>query len=84
VGQSFDTYAQDATVDTVFKLAARTEAGRDTDAYIAHCIATASPTYVLANRADGTVLVHSTYASPRPHRVEFGYVLARLWWGSGS
>ena len=81
-GPIFDTYAQDATVTRYLSWRPH-RSRKDTDAYIAHCIATASPTYVLANRADGTVLGAFDIRQPAPHRVEFGYVLARLWWGQG-
>jgi RimJ/RimL family protein N-acetyltransferase len=81
----FDTYAQDAEV-TRFLSWRPHRSREDTIAYIAHCIATpptVARTYVLTGRDDGTVLGAFDLRQPSPHRLEFGYVLGRPWWGQG-
>jgi ribosomal-protein-alanine N-acetyltransferase len=81
----FDRYAQDTEV-TRF-LTWRPHGGReDTAAYIAHCMAsppTTSRTYVLTSREDGSVLGGFDLRRSAQHRLEFGFVLARPYWGLG-
>jgi [ribosomal protein S5]-alanine N-acetyltransferase len=81
----FDAYAQDA--DVTRYLIWRPHQSRDeTDAYIARCLATpaeVSRTYVLADRANGSVIGAFDLRWPAPYRADFGYVLARKWWGQG-
>jgi ribosomal-protein-alanine N-acetyltransferase len=81
----FDTYAQDAEV-TRFLSWRPHQSRADTAAYIAHCIAappTVSRTYVLTSRENGTLQGALDIRRPARHRLEFGYVLGRPWWGQG-
>jgi ribosomal-protein-alanine N-acetyltransferase len=84
-GSIFDGYAQDTEVTRY--LTWRPHGCReDTAAYIAHCMATpptTSRTYALTRREDGSVLGGFDLRWPAPHRLEFGYVLARPYWGLG-
>ena len=84
-GQIFDAYAQDPEV-TRF-LTWRPHRSRDeTEAYIAHCAAApphAARTYVLTGREDHAVRGAFDLRREGPHRLGFGYVLARTWWGRG-
>jgi ribosomal-protein-alanine N-acetyltransferase len=83
-GPIFERYAQDPDVSRF--LTWRPHHSRaDTDAYIGHCLATppeTARTYVLVdgeNRVCGALdLRHAS-----GYRLEFGYVLARSWWGRG-
>jgi len=81
----FDGYARDGEVTRY--LTWRPHGSRaDTAAYIAHCIDAPSPvarTYVLTSRDDGIVRGAFDLRLPAPHRLEFGYVLARPMWGQG-
>ena len=81
----FDAYAQDAEV--VRFLTWRPHQSRDdTTAYIAHCLTTppgTGRTFVLTGREDGSVRGAFDLRWPAPYRMEFGYVLARRWWGRG-
>lgn len=81
----FDTYAQDEEV-TRF-LTWRPHQDRcETETYIANCLATPSHlarTYVLADHTDHAVLGAFDLRWAGSHRLEFGYVLARPWWGRG-
>jgi [ribosomal protein S5]-alanine N-acetyltransferase len=84
-GPIFEAYAQDAEV--VRFLTWRPHRGRaDTDAYIAGCIATppaVARTYVLTGGEDAGVRGALDLRRLAPHRLEFGYVPARRWWGQG-
>lgn len=58
----------------------------DTEAHIERCLAAepaALRSYVLAGRDDGQVRGAFDLRRPARHRIEFGYVLARQWWGRG-
>ena len=84
-GPIFDSYAQDEEV-TRYLVWRPHRTRTDTDAYIARCIATppaVARTYVLTGREDGTVRGAFDLRRPASHRFEFGYVLARNWWGQG-
>ena len=81
----FDTYAQDREV-TRFLTWRPHQRLSETEAYIAHCVATsplASRTYVLTGREDGAIRGAIDLRTAAPHSVAFGYVLARAWWGRG-
>jgi ribosomal-protein-alanine N-acetyltransferase len=81
----FDLYAQDAEV-TRYLTWRPHERREDTAAYIAACIASnpmISRTYVLTNRRDEAVVGGFDLRQPAPNRLEFGFVLARHWWGLG-
>jgi RimJ/RimL family protein N-acetyltransferase len=81
----FDTYAQDQAVTRFLTWRPHRTLG-DTEAYIAHCVASCphqSRTYVLAGREDTAVRGAFDLRFSAQHRVEFGYVLARSHWGKG-
>jgi [ribosomal protein S5]-alanine N-acetyltransferase len=84
-GPIFDTYAQDEAVTRY--LSWRPHRSRaDTDAYIALCVATpptVARTYVLVRGEDGAMVGSFHLRQPAPHRLAFGYVLGRPWWGLG-
>jgi [ribosomal protein S5]-alanine N-acetyltransferase len=81
----FQAYAQD--LEVVRFLTWRPHSSReDTNAYISHCIDTPPAigrTYVLTGRDDGMIRGAFDLRRPASHRLEFGYVLARRWWGQG-
>ena len=81
----FDGYAQDAEVTRYLSWRPhRSQAS--VDAYIAHCIdtpPTIARTNVLIGRDDGAIRGGVDLRRMAPHRLEFGYVLARAWWGRG-
>ena len=84
-GAIFESYAQDATV-TRFLTWRPHRSRSDTEAYVAQCIATppcVSRTYVLTNRNAGDLRGAFDLRRAAPHRLHFGYVLARTWWGQG-
>lgn len=81
----FDGYARDPEVTRYLTWCPhRTIA--DTEAYIAGCLAMrpdAARVYALTEH-DGDMLLGGLHLRrPAPHRVEFGYVLARPHWGRG-
>jgi RimJ/RimL family protein N-acetyltransferase len=81
----FDSYAQDPEV-TRFLTWRPHRTIEETESYIAHCLAaptTASRTFVLTGRDDGVVRGGFDLRHAEAHRMEFGYVLARRWWGQG-
>jgi len=81
----FEGYAQDAEV-TRFLVWRPHRDRAETEAYIARCLATPTNearTYVLTGRDDGRVRGALDLRWPASHRLEFGYVLARPWWGQG-
>jgi [ribosomal protein S5]-alanine N-acetyltransferase len=84
-GPIFNSYADDPEV-TRF-LTWRPHQGRsDTDAYIASSIATppeVARTYVLIDARNSAVKGAFDLRQVARYRVEFGYVLARAWWGQG-
>jgi ribosomal-protein-alanine N-acetyltransferase len=84
-GAIFARYAQDAAV-TRF-LTWRPHRSRvETDAYVAHCLATppdVARTYVVTDRQDDAVRGAFDLRCAEGHRLEFGYVLARACWGQG-
>jgi RimJ/RimL family protein N-acetyltransferase len=84
-GPIFDTYAQDAEV-TRYLSWRQHRTREETAEYIARCIATppsVARIYVLTGREDGLVRGAFDIRVPAPHRLEFGYVLGRSWWGRG-
>jgi ribosomal-protein-alanine N-acetyltransferase len=81
----FHTWAQDAEV-TRFVTWRPHRSREDTDAYITRCLATpptAARVYVLTGRDDGTIRGAFDLRQRAPHHLDFGYVLARAWWGHG-
>jgi ribosomal-protein-alanine N-acetyltransferase len=84
-GAIFDTYAQDQEV-TRFLIWRPHQHRGETDAYIAHCLATPpdiAQTYVLADVQNNTIRGALDLRQAGPHRLEFGYVLARPFWRQG-
>jgi len=58
----------------------------DTDSYIADCLSTPadkSRSYALIAREGGQLLGNFALRRPDLHRLDFGYVLARQYWGRG-
>ena len=81
----FHTYAQDREV-TRFLIWAPHQTIAETEAYIAQCVvapADLGRTYVLIGRDDGILRGALDLRRPTPHRLEFGYVLGRPFWGGG-
>lgn len=81
----FEGYAQDREVVRFLTFRPH-RAVAETDAYIARCTAAPpdkSRTYVLIARDDGRLLGAFDLRRPEPHRLGFGYVLARAHWGRG-
>jgi ribosomal-protein-alanine N-acetyltransferase len=84
-GPIFDGYAQDRAVSRFLTWAPHRSLG-ETDAYIARCAATPpeiARTYVLVDRETQRVRGALDLRQASAHRVEFGYVLARRYWGQG-
>jgi RimJ/RimL family protein N-acetyltransferase len=84
-GPIFETYAQDPVV-TRF-LTWRPHASRpETDTYIARCLATppdVARTYVLTGGDHPAPFGAFDLRRTAAHRLDFGYVLGRAWWGQG-
>lgn len=81
----FEGYAQDPEVARYLTWRPHRRIA-DTEAYIAGCLAMrpdAARVYALTERAGGRLLGGLHLRRPAPHRVEFGYVLARPHWGRG-
>ena len=84
-GAIFDAYAQEAAV-TRFVIWRPHRSRSDTEAYVAQCIATppnVSRTYVILDRRRGDLRGAFAVRQAAPHRLDFGYLLARPWWGRG-
>jgi RimJ/RimL family protein N-acetyltransferase len=84
-GPIFDAYAQDPEV-TRFLTWRPHRSQAETDAYIAHCVATpphVARTYVLTEAGDGAVIGAFDLRRAAEHRLDCGYVLAHPWWGRG-
>lgn len=84
-GPIFDGYAQDKEVSRF--LSWRPHQSRDdTLSYVKKCMAAPSDlsrTFVLLGRADNAVRGVVDVRRAAPHRLGYGYVLARTWWGQG-
>ena len=85
VGAIFDAYAQDAEVAR-YTIWRPHRSRSETQAYVAQCLATPAEverTYMIVGRDDN--LVRGAFALRRraPHRLDFGYVLARRWCRQG-
>jgi ribosomal-protein-alanine N-acetyltransferase len=81
----FDTYAQDEEVARYLTWQPH-QSLEDTQAFIADCLATPTTvtrTYVVTGREDGSIRGVFDLRHPAPHHMEFGYALARRWWGMG-
>jgi [ribosomal protein S5]-alanine N-acetyltransferase len=58
----------------------------DTEGYISRCLAappTRNRTYALVAQGEGRLVGAFDLRRPEPHRLGFGYVLARPFWGRG-
>lgn len=81
----FTGYAQDPEV-VRFLIWRPHHALADTDSYIADCLSTPadkSRSYALIAREGGQLLGNFALRRPNLHRLDFGYVLARQYWGRG-
>ena len=79
----FAAYAQDPEVTRFLTWRPHTRI-EETQAYIAHCLATPmARTYVITARHDAAILGAFNLATTPPGRVDCGYVLARQHWGHG-
>jgi [ribosomal protein S5]-alanine N-acetyltransferase len=81
----FHGYAQDRSVVRFLTFRPH-QAIAETEAYIGRCTAAPtdkSRTYVLVARDDGRLLGAFDLRRPEPHRLGFGYVLARANWRRG-
>lgn len=84
-GPIFDSYAQDREVSRFLTWRPHRCLG-ETAAYIARCAATppeVARTYVLVDGGTHSIRGALDLRQASPHRVEFGYVLARAYWGQG-
>ncbi len=84
-GQIFDAYARDPEVTRFLTWRPHHDIA-DTQAYIARCTGTPAllgRTYVLTGRQDGIIRGAIDLRHAGPHRLEFGYLLARAYWGNG-
>lgn len=79
----FVGYAQDPDVSR-FLLWRPHVAITETRAFISRALeASSSRTYATIERESGRLVGHFGLQRKIPHRVSFGYVLARPWWGMG-
>ncbi|HBK05171.1 MAG TPA: GNAT family N-acetyltransferase [Acetobacteraceae bacterium] len=84
-GQIFAAYSRNPEV-TQFLIWRPSVTRRDIEAYIRSCLETPphrARTYVLQGRKDSVIRGGLDLRQPDKHRLEFGYVLARAWWGHG-
>ncbi len=84
-GAIFDTYGQDPEV-TRFAVWKPHQKREDAEAFVRQCISCSpevSRTYALCDREAGALRGVLALRQIKPHHVEFGYVLARRWWGRG-
>ena len=79
----FEGYAQDPVVSR-FLIWRPHSAIAETRAFNAHCLeALSSRTYAMVERESGRLIGCLDLRHEAPHRIGFGYVLARPWWGMG-
>ena len=79
----FEEYAQDPVVSR-FLIWRPHAAISETQAFIARCgEASSSRTYAIIERESGRLVGCLDLRREAPHRIGFGYVLARPWWGMG-
>jgi [ribosomal protein S5]-alanine N-acetyltransferase len=84
-GPIFAAYARNPEV-TRFLIWRPNRTRRDFEAYIRACLDTPphrARTYVMQGRKDSVIRGGLDLRQADPHRLEFGYVLARPWWGQG-
>ena len=79
----FEGYAQDPAVTRYLVWRPHVSIA-ESHAFIARCLATPTAlAYVLVERENGRLVGCLEVRQEAPHRVGFGYVLARPWWGRG-
>jgi ribosomal-protein-alanine N-acetyltransferase len=84
-GPIYATYARNPEV-TRFLIWRPNRTRRDFEAYIRSCLDTPphrARTYVMQGRKDSVIRGGLDLRQADRHRLEFGYVLARPWWGQG-
>jgi ribosomal-protein-alanine N-acetyltransferase len=84
-GPIFATYARDPEV-TKYLIWRPHRTRQDIEAYIRSCLDTPphrARTYVMQGRKDSVIRGGLDLRQAERHRLEFGYVLARAWWGQG-
>lgn len=84
-GAIFQAYEKDPDV-TRFLIWRPHRTRRDIEAYIRSCLETPphrARTYVMQGRKDSAIRGCVDLRQADRHRLEFGYVLARAWWGQG-
>lgn len=84
-GAIFQAYEKDPGV-TRFLIWRPDRTRRDIEAYIRSCLETPphrARTYVMQGRKDSVIRGCLDLRQADRHRLEFGYVLARAWWGQG-
>lgn len=84
-GSIYDAYARDPDVAN-FLIWRPDRTRRDIEAYIRSCLQTPphrARTYVLEGRKDSAIRGCLDLRQPDRHRLEFGYVLAKSFWGKG-
>lgn len=79
----FEGYAKDPMVSR-FLIWRPHVSVAETQAFIAYCLeAPCSRTYAMIEREGGRFVGCLDMRREAPHRIGFGYVLARSWWGMG-
>lgn len=84
-GQIFKAYQRDPEV-TRFLIWRPHRTLSDIESYIRSCLRTPphrARTYVMQGRKDSVIRGCMDLRQADRHRLEFGYVLARAWWGQG-
>ncbi len=84
-GPIFDAYAADPTVAN-FLIWRPNRTRRDIESYIRACLETPkhrARTYVIQGRKDSVIRGGMDLRQADRHRLEFGYVLSRAFWGHG-
>src|ERR1700761_6712709 len=84
-GAIYAAYARDPDV-TRFLIWRPARTREDIEAYIRSCLNTPphrARTYVMQGRKDSVIRGGLDLRQADRHRLEFGYVLARAWWGQG-
>ena len=84
-GPIFAAYSRNPEV-TLFLIWRPHRSRRDIEAYIRSCLETSphrARTYVMQGRKDSVIRGCLDLRRAERHRLEFGYVLARPWWGQG-
>lgn len=78
----FDTYAQDMEVARYMTWRPHRSLA-ETESYVTSALSGGSQTHVLQDREDGRLNGVFEVRQFEPHRLGFGYLLARPYWGNG-